>query len=846
MRLNLAPELASRSGNVDHDEKLTNMLIEQKGQGAVVVKRPGLLEAGTAVGNGNGVVCFGGELVSVWGADIGLGVASGDISLTNTSYAAMPGTGQAHSVVTSGTIWVAAGWIYNAGNPYGCAWYSADGMTWNSTTLPQTYDSIGPLVWTGTMFAMTAQLSSTEEFFLLTSADGQTWTENLADNVEGLFQTEHALAWAGTKFLVAGDGMQLESADGATWSAVTASAVERPSYSAYLNGLLFLSGPAGFYGDTIWVSDDKGATWTAVTPTTTYVTTAVSQVVYAFGKYFAVADSSIASNPSAIISSDDGYSWLEVDTLPTTFGDGSIAYHTSSLAYNNGMLFAVNMHGAYATSTDGITWAVVADAKFYADTAPRLALTASGTGFLALNPTSRLPIVTAVSRDLAIPILSAATSAKYDFAQNVTGQLFLKTTTTAFILTETTPGNYTVTQVIDADYPAETVRGVVYLDGRFFVMTPLGEIYQSALEDGLAWDALEFIQSQSNPDKGVALAKFTNLVVALKEWSLDFYYDAANPTGSILAPVQNATQLIGLASADSLKDVAGTLIWLGHTQEGLGRAIFMLDGQVPRKLSTPAVERICTASDLSGVYSWAANVSSHLLYGITFVDLGISLVYDLGSQWWSTFTQLQAAGGPITVTAISSDGVVTAAAHGAMAGECVKIAGTSSAYDDWHVVLSVVDADTLVVNAEEAAFVGSATLQRYTESIFPISSSTRCSGHQYMQHATSGILYELAQTAYTDDVVAIAANVRTAKYDAEDVAYRTMNEVELVGDKVSGMAAIRWSDDDYQTFSAGRSLNLAAERSRARRFGRFSRRAFEIIAVGDTLLRLEALEISVK
>jgi len=51
------------------------------------------------------------------------------------------------------------------------------------------------------------------------------------------------------------------------------------------------------------------------------------------------------------------------------------------------------------------------------------------------------------------------------------------------------------------------------------------------------------------------------------------------------------------------------------------------------------------------------------------------------------------------------------------------------------------------------------------------------------------------------------------------------------------------SNDDYATYSNARPIDLAVNRSRIRRLGKFNRRAFEIIHVGDALFRMEALEI---
>lgn len=151
---------------------------------------------------------------------------------------------------------------------------------------------------------------------------------------------------------------------------------------------------------------------------------------------------------------------------------------------------------------------------------------------------------------------------------------------------ETGANRYTVTQVTDADYPANTVRGCAYLDGRIFVMTKIGEIYQSDTEDPASWQALSFIQSQVDSYEGVYIARYEEYIVAMKQYSTEFFYNANNPTDSVLAPVSNMYFKIGCAHENSVRDMLGTLVWLGQTQDGFGRGIFMLEGGQPKKIST--------------------------------------------------------------------------------------------------------------------------------------------------------------------------------------------------------------------------------------------------------------------
>lgn len=405
-----------------------------------------------------------------------------------------------------------------------------------------------------------------------------------------------------------------------------------------------------------------------------------------------------------------------------------------------------------------------------------------------------------------------------------------------------TANRYTVTQITDVDYPLNTTRGAAFLDGRFFCMTPSGDIYQSALENAASWAALEFIGSQIEPDAGVYLAKFQNYIVAFKNWSTEFFYDAANPTGSILSPVQNAAFKVGCASDSSVKEMAGTICWMGQTRDGFGRGIFRLNGTTPEKISTSQIDKILNSDSLATVYSWSCNVGSHMLYGITLVTTGITLVYDFTSSLWSFFTYLVSSGVNKTVSAITADGVATATAHGYSDGDIVLLASTNSSFNGWQVATDITT-NTFQVQATGTVFSGSGTATKHTESYFPIIASTAANGKQYMQHATSGALYEFSQSVYTDTIGAIAARIRTPKLDNGSTSYKTMSSAELVGDKVSSVALIRYSDDDYANYSDMRSIDLSVNRSRIRRLGNYRRRAFEILHVKNALLRLESLEI---
>jgi len=194
-------------------------------------------------------------------------------------------------------------------------------------------------------------------------------------------------------------------------------------------------------------------------------------------------------------------------------------------------------------------------------------------------------------------------------------------------------------QVLDPDYPAETVPGAAYLDGTFYVMTPLGYIYGSELEDPLTWSGLNVIKATSMPDDGVAIRRMVNYIVAFGKYTTEFFYDAGNPTGSPLLPVTNAVALVGCSSAETIADTENTLYFMGVTRQQ-GRSIYRFNGTIPEKISTPAVERVISASDLSGVYAYFIKMKGHPLYVLTLVDLNATLVFDTLTNFWHEWTSL--------------------------------------------------------------------------------------------------------------------------------------------------------------------------------------------------------------
>ena len=261
----------------------------------------------------------------------------------------------------------------------------------------------------------------------------------------------------------------------------------------------------------------------------------------------------------------------------------------------------------------------------------------TGTGIASGN------IVTAVDTATKTVTISSAFTTKasgtYNFYnQGLSGTYLVTPSQTAASTTIT--GGPTVSAQASASlnsFPANPVPGLVYLDGYVFAMDSQGQIWQSDNENPTAWGALNFTSAKSEADQGKTIARHLNYIVAFKEWTADFFFDAGNATGSVLSINQSAHMEIGCADGNSIQNPEQTLIWMGNVVEG-GRGIYMLNGLSPGKVSTKAVETFLNASNLSGTYSWLYKIAGHTLYGLVLTDQNVTLVFDIQEQEWHVWT----------------------------------------------------------------------------------------------------------------------------------------------------------------------------------------------------------------
>lgn len=131
------------------------------------------------------------------------------------------------------------------------------------------------------------------------------------------------------------------------------------------------------------------------------------------------------------------------------------------------------------------------------------------------------------------------------------------------------------------------------------------------------------------------------------------------------------------------------------------------------------------------------------------------------------------------------------------------------------------------------------------QGVIPFISNMEADNGLFYLHQADGYIYEMRFDLYQDgNGKPINTLIQTSRYDGESAKIKFCAKTEVIGDHqtASNNLTIYWSDDDYKTWTTGRTVDLSS-RAFLYRCGSFRRRAFLLTHTANSRLRLEALEL---
>lgn len=326
-------------------------------------------------------------------------------------------------------------------------------------------------------------------------------------------------------------------------------------------------------------------------------------------------------------------------------------------------------------------------------------------------------------------------------------------------------------------FPNPHVPSPSFMDGYIFLVKGT-DIYNSNLDDPKKWSPDEFITAEMYPDPIIGLARQNNQLLAMGEYSTEYFFDAGNSTGTPLSKNDAITIQIGLAAAQTVSDNEKTVLWVAQSKLG-GRSVWMIDGFQAKQIGANAIERLLDLeTDTSAITSIVARTKGHYLYILNLPTANRTVVYDMEEKTWTEWSSWN---------------------------------GTS------HNMFSF---------------------------------SAECddnSGSSLLLHNSTGVIYKLDPTIHKDGPDTIRYQVNTPRFDVGTYNRKQLKRLAIVGDITSAATQpinIRWSDDDQQTYSSVRILDLNRPNPILTQCGSFRRRSFELTFDGDADIRLEAIELT--
>lgn len=160
----------------------------------------------------------------------------------------------------------------------------------------------------------------------------------------------------------------------------------------------------------------------------------------------------------------------------------------------------------------------------------------------------------------------------------------------------------------------------------------------------------------------------------------------------------------------------------------------------------------------------------------------------------------------------------------------------------WYVLTSTTTNITLVYDMDQDLWM---TWYDANGNYFPIiSQAFDITGNHLLQHETNGLVYLTGPDyQYASDNGSVApVDIYTKNFDSGVAVTKFLKSLYIQGDQTAGnVVKVRWSDDDYQTWSNFVEVDISVDRPQLDDLGSFYRRALHIQHQKNLPLRLRSV-----
>lgn len=235
-------------------------------------------------------------------------------------------------------------------------------------------------------------------------------------------------------------------------------------------------------------------------------------------------------------------------------------------------------------------------------------------------------------------VFADGTSTLRGTLDTATGRVFMEENPTQVMITDGiygyifTKSTNTFAKITDVDFP--TPSSLTFQDGYFIVTEAnTSKFWISNLNNGLAWDTLDFTTVESSPDNLVAAYSDSSNLWLFGTKSTEVYQN----TGAAAFPFQRISGALietGCAAAETVQEIDNRLFWLGTDDNG-DSVVWVTNGYNAQRVSTQAIEKkISESVNFNESYAWTYHERGHAFYVLQVKGLNTTLVYDVSTRQW--------------------------------------------------------------------------------------------------------------------------------------------------------------------------------------------------------------------
>lgn len=193
--------------------------------------------------------------------------------------------------------------------------------------------------------------------------------------------------------------------------------------------------------------------------------------------------------------------------------------------------------------------------------------------------------------------------------------------------------NWTVLPSTDGAFEG---GGTVDISDNYFVYNkPNSQLWAASDLLSPITDPLSFASKDGSPDDLVAIIVDRREVYLLGEMSSEAWLDV----GSVPFPfqrIQGSSTQQGIAAAYSCARVGNSFAYVSKNNRGEA-TIVQMNGYIPQRISTHAVETTLVGQDVSDAIAWTYQLEGHETYVVTFPSIGengLTWAYDITTGLW--------------------------------------------------------------------------------------------------------------------------------------------------------------------------------------------------------------------